>query len=88
MTAHRSLNMALLVFGIAVWAFAMDTDFSADQRAMDAERRAWAQAVAHCHRAFGPQTQPEYDHNDVLVCVSRKGTRLAAVSQIAGGAGK
>lgn len=88
MTAHRLLNIALLVLGVAVWAFAMDTDFSDGQKAMDAERRAWAQAVAHCHRAFGPQTQPEYDHNDVLVCVSRKGTRLAAVSQIAGGAGK
>ena len=54
MTAHRALNMALLVFGVVAWAFAMDTDFSDGQQAMDAERRAWAQAVAHCHRAFTP----------------------------------
>ena len=82
MNTHQLLNVVILIFGIAVWAFAMDTDFHADQQAMDAERRAWAQAVTFCHRAFGPQTAPEYDHNDQLVCVSRKGERLAAVKEV------
>jgi hypothetical protein len=75
MTRHRLANVALFVLIFAAWAVAMDTDYHADQVAMDAERREWAQAVAHCHRAFGPQTAPEYDHADRLVCVGRKGQR-------------
>lgn len=43
------------------------------------ERRMWAQAVAHCHRTFGPQTAPEYDHDDRLICVGKRGQRLAAI---------
>ena len=78
MTAHRLANVAMLVLGVAAWAFVMDSDYH-DEQAMDAERREWAQAVQFCHRAFGPQTQPEYDDRDRLVCVGRKGQRYAAV---------
>lgn len=47
------------------------------------ERRMWMQAVAHCHRAFGPQTAPEYDADDRLICVGKRGQRLAAVDTAA-----
>lgn len=43
------------------------------------ERRMWMQAVQHCHRSFGPQTAPEYDDQDRLVCVGKRGQRLGAV---------
>ena len=43
------------------------------------ERRMWMQAVSHCHRAFGPQTAPEYDDQDRLICVGKRGQRLAAI---------
>lgn len=55
---------------------AQPTSYDADAAA---ERRMWAHAVAHCHRAFGPQTAPEYDHDDNLVCVGKRGQRMAAV---------
>lgn len=44
------------------------------------ERRLWIEAVAHCHRSFGPQTAPEYDEHDRLVCVGKRGERIAAIS--------
>lgn len=53
---------------------AADFDTAAAQ-----ERREWMQAVAHCHRAFGPQTAPEYDDHDHLICVGKRGQRMAAV---------
>ena len=43
------------------------------------EQRDWLQAVQFCHRAFGPQTAPEYDERDQLVCVGKRGQRMAAV---------
>lgn len=43
------------------------------------DRRMWAQAVQFCHRAFGPQTAPEYDDRDQLICVGKRGQRMAAV---------
>lgn len=55
---------------------------------MDAERREWAAAVTVCHRAFGPSTAPEYDERGLLVCVSRRGERLAPVSHAAHAAGQ
>lgn len=82
MTAHRLANMALFVLIFAAWAIAMDSDFAAlteseaEGEAMaHMERRMWAQAVQHCHRAYGPQTAPEYDANDRLVCVGKRGQR-------------
>ena len=79
MTRHRMSN-AMLVVAILATLVAIQyldaRDFEAD---MNAERREWREAVMFCHRSFGPATQPEYDHNDKLVCVSRRGERLAAV---------
>ena len=49
------------------------------ESAAQAERREWMYAVQLCHRAFGPSTQPEYDDQDKLICVSRRGERLALV---------
>jgi hypothetical protein len=80
MTTHRLANAALFVLIFAAWAIAMDTDYHADQVAMDAERREWAHAVQHCHRAFGPGTQPEYDAQDRLVCVGKRGHRHIEVA--------
>lgn len=80
MTAHRLANVALFVLIFAAWAVAMDTDYHAEQVAMDAERRMWAQAVQHCHRAYGPQTAPEYDAQDRLVCVGKRGQRHIEVA--------
>jgi hypothetical protein len=44
------------------------------------DQRDWLQAVQFCHRAFGPQTAPEYDHNDKLVCVGKRGQRHIEVA--------
>ncbi len=40
--------------------------------AAEIERREWMHAVAHCHRAFGPNTGPEYNADGLLVCVGRR----------------
>lgn len=44
------------------------------------EQRMWAHAVQHCHRAFGPQTQPEYNERDQLVCIGKRGQRHISVA--------
>ena len=44
------------------------------------EQRNWQQAVQFCHRAFGPQTAPEYDHDDNLMCVGKRGQRHIEVA--------
>lgn len=58
----------------------LDSQAAGDFDAMAAqEQRDWLQAVQFCHRAFGPQTAPEYDERDQLVCVGKRGQRMAAV---------
>jgi len=58
----------------------LDTAAQSDYDSLAAqERRMWMQAVAHCHRAFGPQTAPEYDEADRLICVGKRGQRLAGI---------
>ena len=74
MTKHRLANTALFVLALIAWLFVMDDDFEQD---MESERREWAAAVTFCHRSFGPSTQPEYDHQNKLICVGRKGQRYA-----------
>ena len=75
MTTHSLFKAAaLFVLALIALVFAMNDDFEQD---MESERREWAAAVTFCHRAFGPQTQPEYDTNDRLICVGRKGQRYA-----------
>lgn len=54
-----------------------DTDFAAMAQQ---DQRNWQQAVQFCHRAFGPQTAPEYDERDQLVCVGKRGQRHIEVS--------
>lgn len=44
------------------------------------EQRDWLQAVQFCHRAFGPQTAPEYDSQNRLVCVGKRGQRHIEVA--------
>lgn len=87
MTSHRIANIALLVLILAAWAIAMDGDFERlaepehDTAALaQLEHRMWLHAVQHCHRAFGPGTQPEYDANDRLVCVGKRGQRHIEVA--------
>lgn len=41
------------------------------------ESREWMHAISVCHRAYGPSTQPEYNEQGNLVCVSRRGEVLA-----------
>ena len=74
MTKHRLANTALFVLTLIAWLFVMNDDFEQD---MESERREWAAAVTFCHRSFGPQTQPEYDHQNRLICVGRNGQRYA-----------
>lgn len=74
MTRHPLANAALFMLALIALLFVMNDDFEQD---MESERREWAEAVTFCHRAFGPQTQPEYDANDRLICVGRKGQRYA-----------
>ena len=79
MTRHRMFNVMLVVAILTTLAaiqFIDSRDFEAD---MTAERREWREAVMFCHRSFGPQTAPEYDHNDQLICVGRKGQRYAQI---------
>lgn len=78
MTNHRMFNTALFVLALIAWLFVMDSDNTAEQ-AMDAERREWMQAIQHCHRSYGPQTAPEYDDQDRLICVGKRGQRLGNV---------
>jgi hypothetical protein len=72
MTRTPLANAALFMLALIALLFVMNDDFEQD---MESERREWAQAVTFCHRAFGPQTQPEYDHQNRLICVGRKGQR-------------
>lgn len=74
MTRHPLANAALFMLALIALLFVMNDDFEQD---MESERREWAEAVTFCHRAFGHQTQPEYDANDRLICVGRKGQRYA-----------
>jgi hypothetical protein len=87
MTTHRLANIALFVLIFAAWAIAMDSDYAAlHEPESDAvalaqmEQRMWLHAVQHCHRAFGPGTQPEYDAHDRLVCVGKRGHRHIEVA--------
>lgn len=63
---------------------ALDADSVGIEAHMTAERREWAAAVTVCHRAFGPSTAPEYDDTGRLICVSRRGERLATAAHAAG----
>lgn len=74
MTKHRLANTALFALALIALLFVMNDDFEQD---MESERREWAAAVTFCHRSFGPSTQPEYDHQNKLICVGRKGQRYA-----------
>ena len=74
MTKHRMFNTALFVLALIAWLFVMDSDYEAET-ALDAERREWMQAIQFCHRTAGPQTAPEYDEQNRLICVGRKGQR-------------
>lgn len=74
MTRHPLANAALFMLALIALLFVMNDDFEQD---MESERREWAEAVTFCHDKFGPQTQPEYDANDRLICVGRKGQRYA-----------
>lgn len=59
----------------------LDSQAAGDFDAMAAqENRDWLQAVQFCHRAFGPQTAPEYDSQNRLVCVGKRGQRHIEVA--------
>lgn len=64
--------MLLVLFGAAQQLDPHDFDTDAEK-----ELREWMHAIQHCHRAYGPQTAPEYDENDRLICRSRRGEVLA-----------
>ena len=81
MTAHRIANVCLFVLACVVWAFAMDATYRDDlDSAADQERREWMAAIAHCHRAFGPATQPEYNDRGQLVCIGKRGQKHIEVA--------
>lgn len=67
--------IATVVF-VGMWPVQDEADIEAD---MAAERRELMHAIQHCHRAYGPATQPEYNDRGLLVCVSRRGEVLALV---------
>lgn len=79
MTHHRFFNIALAVTMAAT--LVAGTVMTPDDFATVAERerREWMAAVSHCHRAFGPSTQPEYNDIGLLVCVGRRGQQLGPV---------
>lgn len=81
MTAHRFANTALFVLCLIAWLLVMNSDYKADDFDNQAvqERREWMQAIQHCHRTYGPQTAPEYDDQDHLICVGKKGQRHGIV---------
>lgn len=59
----------------------LDSQASGDFDAMAMqEQRDWLQAVQFFHRAFGPQTAPEYDNQNRLVCVGKRGQRHIEVA--------
>lgn len=64
--------MLLVMFVAAQQLDPHDFDTDAER-----EQREWMHAIQHCHRAWGPQTAPEYDENDRLICRSRRGEVLA-----------
>jgi len=70
----KNLDIFILIVSLMLgiqWLDAKDFESEAD-----AERRDWMYAVQHCHRAYGPSTQPEYNDKNMLVCVSRSGNVL------------
>ena len=82
---NRRINLWPVAFVVAVLSTISvmqhrdDLDNDIDVLAMR-EHRDWMQAVAHCHRAFGPQTAPEYDDSNHLVCVGKRGQRHIQVA--------
>ena len=82
---QRRLNLWPWAFVVAVVA-TVSTMQHLDSQVADfdglamREHRDWMQAVAHCHRAFGPQTAPEYDDSNRLVCVGKRGQRHIQVA--------
>ena len=74
MTKHRLANTALFALALIAWLFVMDSDYEAET-ALDAERREWMQAIQFCHRTAGPQTAPEYDERNHLICTGKRGQR-------------
>lgn len=76
---HRQMNWALAI--VAAITLVAGTVMTPDDFASEAqkEQREWMAAVSICHRAFGPNTGPEYNAAGHLVCVGRKGTELGPV---------
>ena len=83
MTNHHFFNIALAV--VAAATLVAGTTMTPETFEADAarERREWMFAVQACHRAFGPNTGPEYDDAGHLVCVGRKGQQLGPVQMVA-----
>jgi len=73
---NRFMNVAIVCAILATMAGIQVLDAKDFESEADAERRDWMYAVQHCHRAYGPQTSPEYDDQNMLVCVSRSGDVL------------
>lgn len=73
------LTVAVLCVLAVIATYGLAGMFDAHDFESDAEkdRREWMHAIQHCHRAWGPSTQPEYDENDRLICRSRRGEVLA-----------
>lgn len=76
MISGKQMNWVFVAIAVLM-LLAYKLEASDIESEMQQERREWAYAVQHCHRAFGPSTVPEYDEQDRLVCVSRRGERLA-----------
>lgn len=78
---HRQMNWTLAI--VAALTLVAGTAMTPDDFATEAqkEQRAWMHAVQHCHRAYGPQTQPEYDERDHLICVGARGQRYQVATK-------
>lgn len=76
---HRLINWALLLAILFTMFSIQFLDASDIESEMVKERREWSYAITHCHRVFGPQTQPEYDDNGKLICVGARGQKYAEV---------
>lgn len=79
--SHRFINWAIALAVLCVMAAVQQLDARDFESDLVKERRAWMHAIQHCHRAWGPSTQPEYDERGRLVCVSRRGEVLATVQE-------
>jgi hypothetical protein len=77
--SRRFINWAIALAVLCVMAAIQWLDASDFEVDAANERREWMYAIQHCHRAFGPQTAPEYDDQDRLICVGKRGQRLAAI---------